>query len=72
LRLESGVADSDSVALATAYQLMESLKDPDINIDLNLVMAELLVEGIDKFTRIDSRINSVNSLENKVKLLSPV
>lgn len=53
LRLESGVADNDSVALAIAYQLMESLKDPDINIDLNLVMAELLVGGIDKFIRVD-------------------
>jgi transaldolase len=44
LRLESGVAQ--------AYQLMESLKDPDININLNVVMEELLVEGIDKFIRV--------------------
>jgi transaldolase len=53
-----------------AYQLMESLKDPEINIDLNVVMEELLVEGIDKF--IEPYESLMNSLENKVKLLSPV
>ena len=53
-----------------AYQLMESLKDPDINIDLNVVMEELLVEGIDKFVKPYESL--MNSLENKVKLLSPV
>jgi transaldolase len=53
-----------------AYQLMESLKDPEINIDLNVVMEELLVEGIDKF--VEPYESLMNSLENKVKLLSPV
>ncbi|WP_414526412.1 transaldolase [Nodularia chucula] len=61
-RLETGVAE--------AYHLMESLKEPDINIDLNVVMEELLVEGIDKF--IQPYQSLMNSLENKVKLLSPV
>ncbi|HYW18445.1 MAG TPA: transaldolase [Nodularia sp. (in: cyanobacteria)] len=61
-RLETGVEQ--------AYQLMESLKDPDINIDLNVVMDELLVEGIDKFVQPYESL--MNSLENKVKLLSPV
>ncbi|TVP56842.1 MAG: transaldolase [Nodularia sp. (in: Bacteria)] len=61
-RLETGVEE--------AYQLMESLKDPDINIDLNAVMEELLVEGIDKFVKPYESL--MNSLENKVKLLSPV
>lgn len=53
-----------------AYNLMESLKDPDVNIDLEQVMKELLEEGIDKFVQpFDSLIQS---LENKVKQLSPV
>lgn len=53
-----------------AYNLMESLKDPDVNIDLEQVMKELLEEGIDKFVQpFDSLIQS---LENKVKKLSPV
>lgn len=49
---------------------MQSLKDPDINIDLNVVIEELLVEGIDKFVKPYESL--MNSLENKVKLLSPV
>ncbi len=61
-RLETGVE--------AAYHLMESLKDPDINIDLKVVMDELLVEGIDKFVKPFQSL--MNSLENKVKLLSPV
>jgi transaldolase len=56
--------------LEEAYQLMESLKEPDINIDLNVVMDELLTEGIDKFVKPYESL--MNSLENKVKLLSPV
>lgn len=49
---------------------MQSLKDSDINIDLNVVIEELLVEGIDKFVKPYESL--MNSLENKVKLLSPV
>ncbi|NMG11420.1 transaldolase [Brasilonema sp. UFV-L1] len=61
-RVETGVEE--------AYQLIESLKDPDINIDINKVMDELLVEGIDKFVKPFESL--MNSLETKVKQLSPV
>ncbi|NJM69440.1 MAG: transaldolase [Scytonema sp. RU_4_4] len=61
-RIETGVEE--------AYQLIESLKDPDINIDINAVMDELLVEGIDKFVKPFESL--MNSLETKVKQLSPV
>jgi len=61
-RLETGVEE--------AHQLIESLKDPDINIDLNIVMDELLKEGIDKFVKPYQSL--MNSLENKIRLLSPV
>ena len=61
-RLETNVEE--------AYQLMDSLKDPEINIDLNVVMEELLAEGIKKFVQPYESL--MNSLENKVKLLSPV
>ncbi|MBE9048848.1 transaldolase [Nostocales cyanobacterium LEGE 11386] len=64
------VANRVETGVEAAYQLMESLKDPDINIDLKLVMDELLVEGIDKFVKPFQSL--MNSLENKVKLLSPV
>jgi transaldolase len=53
-----------------AYTLIESLKDPDININLDEVMDELLVEGIDKFVQ---PFNSLmQSLEEKINKLSPV
>ncbi|AFY34926.1 transaldolase [Calothrix sp. PCC 7507] len=61
-RLETGVEE--------AYQLIESLKDPDIDIDIHVVMKELLIEGIDKFVKPYQSL--MNSLEDKVKLLSPV
>ncbi|WP_413199097.1 transaldolase [Nostoc piscinale] len=64
------VGDRLGTNLKEAYQLIESLKDPDINIDINTVMDELLVEGIDKFVQPFQSL--MNSLENKVKLLSPV
>ncbi len=53
-----------------AYKLIENLKDPDINIDLDVVMDELLAEGIDKF--IQPFQSLMNSLEEKIKVLSPV
>ncbi|GAB1537550.1 transaldolase [Scytonema sp. NUACC21] len=61
-RVETGVEE--------AYQLIESLKDPDINIDINAVMDELLVEGIDKFVKPFESL--MKSLETKVRKLSPV
>jgi transaldolase len=61
-RLESNVDE--------AYQLMESLKDPDIDIDLNEVMDELLDDGIDKFIKPFESL--ISSLEDKVKHLATV
>ncbi|NEN91127.1 MAG: transaldolase [Okeania sp. SIO3H1] len=53
-----------------AIKLIESLKDPDININIDQVMDELLAEGIDKFIKPFSSL--INSLEEKVKKLAPV
>lgn len=53
-----------------AYQLIKSLKDPDINIDIDKVMEELLIDGIDKFVKPFESLMS--SLEDKVSNLSPV
>lgn len=61
-RIETGVEE--------AYQLIESLKDPDININLDEVMDELLVEAIDKFVQPFQSL--MDSLEEKVNKLSPV
>ncbi|AFY94987.1 transaldolase [Chamaesiphon minutus] len=61
-RIEAGVDE--------AYRLVASLKDPDINIDLDSVMNELLIDGIDKFVKpFDSLMKS---LDVKVKALMPV
>jgi len=61
-RIENNVAE--------AYALIESLKDPDINIDLDKVMADLLLEGIEKF--VSPFQSLMDSLEEKVQKLSPV
>lgn len=63
------IADRIETDLDKAYQLMESFKDPDINIDLDEVMDELLVEGIDKFVQPFESL--MQSLEEKVNHLSP-
>jgi transaldolase len=61
-RIEAGIDE--------AYRLIASLKDPDINIDLDSVMSELLIDGIDKFVKpFDSLMKS---LDGKVKALMPV
>jgi transaldolase len=61
-RIEAGVDE--------AYRLIASLKDPDVNIDLDSVMSELLIDGIDKFVKpFDSLMKS---LDGKVKALMPV
>ncbi|MCL6436114.1 MAG: transaldolase [Leptolyngbyaceae cyanobacterium HOT.MB2.61] len=61
-RIESNVDD--------AYQLIESLKDPTIDIDLDQVMDNLLTEGIDKFIQ---PFNSLmKSLEDKANQLATV
>ena len=56
--------------LEEAYKLIESLKDADVNIDLDRVMAELLEEGIDKFIKPFESLMA--SLETKVKQLASV
>lgn len=61
-RIESNVEE--------AYRVVESLKDPDINIDLDKVMAELLLDGIDKFVQPFQSL--IVSLEEKVQRLAPV
>jgi len=60
-RIESNIQE--------AYNLIESLKDPDIDIDINQVMDELLTDGIDKFVQPFQSL--MNSLEEKVKMLTP-
>jgi transaldolase len=60
-RIEAGVDE--------AYRLIANLKDPDIKIDLDLVMAELLLDGIDKFVKPFDSLTK--SLEEKVKALTP-
>ncbi|AFZ49762.1 transaldolase [Dactylococcopsis salina] len=62
--------DRIEMDIDAAYQLMETLKDPDVNIDLDQVMAELLDEGIDKFVKPYESL--ISSLENKVKQLTAV
>ncbi|MBE9036612.1 transaldolase [aff. Roholtiella sp. LEGE 12411] len=64
------VANRLETAIEEAYTLLKNLKDPDINIDLGKVMDELLVEGIDKFVQPFQSL--MNSLEEKIKVLSPV
>ncbi|NEO87583.1 MAG: transaldolase [Spirulina sp. SIO3F2] len=56
--------------LDAAYQQLASLKDDDVSIDIDEVMAELLEEGIAKFIKpFDSLMGS---LEAKVKKLAAV
>ena len=53
-RIEAGVDE--------AYRLVASLKDSDVNIDLDVVMEELLIDGIDKFVKpFDSLMKSLAS-----------
>lgn len=56
--------------VGAAYELIESLKDPAINIDVDGVMNALLEEGIDKFVQPFTSL--INSLEEKVKRLVQV
>ncbi len=53
-----------------AYQVINSLQDTDVAIDINEVMDELLEEGIEKF--INPFESLMASLENKVKQLATV
>ena len=56
--------------LDTAKQIIESLKDDVVDIDLDAVMDELLEEGIDKFIKPFESLMS--SLESKVKQIAKV
>jgi transaldolase len=53
-----------------AYETLENLNNPDININLDQVMAELLDEGIEKFIKPYDSL--MNSLESKVEKLAAV
>jgi transaldolase len=64
------VADRIESEIEAAYALIQSLKHPDIDIDLDRVMEELLTDGIEKFVQPFNAL--MQSLEEKVKLLAPV
>ena len=53
-----------------AYQIIDSLKDDEVAIDIDQVMNELLEEGIDKFIKPFESLMA--SLETKVKQLATV
>jgi transaldolase len=64
------VADRIETDVQAAYTLMESLKEPDIDIDIDAVMDELLADGIDKFVQ---PFNSLMiALEDKAQRLAAV
>jgi transaldolase len=56
--------------LNAAHQVITSLQDADVAIDLDAVMAELLEDGIDKFVKPFESL--IASLETKVKQLATV
>ncbi|MBC7971559.1 MAG: transaldolase, partial [Verrucomicrobia bacterium] len=64
------VADRIETGVEESYNLIESLKDPDVNINLDEVMDELLADGIDKF--IQPYQSLMKSLEEKVNRLAAV
>lgn len=64
------VASRIETDVDVAYNLIESLKDPDIDINLDEVMDELLTEGIDKFVKPFESL--MKSLQEKVDHLAPV
>ncbi|NJN56803.1 MAG: transaldolase [Leptolyngbyaceae cyanobacterium SL_5_9] len=64
------VASRIETDVQEAYNLIESLKDPDININLDEVMDELLTEGIEKFVKPFESL--MKSLQEKVDHLAPV
>jgi transaldolase len=61
------VGDRIETSVDEAYALIASLKDPEIGIDLDAVMDELLIDGIDKFVTPFQSL--ISSLEGKVKQL---
>ena len=63
------VADRIESNLDQAHNVIESLKDPDINIDLDEVMVELLDDGIAKFVQPFNSLMA--SLQEKIDRLAP-
>ncbi|MBD2080411.1 transaldolase [Leptolyngbya sp. FACHB-17] len=64
------VADRLTTDLDKAHTLIENLKDPDIDINLDQVMEDVAKDGIDKFIKPYQAI--MQSLEGKVKQLASV
>lgn len=64
------VSDRLESNLDEAYQLIESLKDPDIDINLDTVMDDLLTDGIDKFVKPFQSL--LGTLKEKVHHLATV
>lgn len=64
------VSDRIESNLDEAHNLIESLKDPDININLDEVMDELLTEGIEKFVQPFQSL--MDSLQEKIDRLATV
>jgi transaldolase len=64
------VADRVEQDVDNAYRLIENLKDPDIDINLDQVMDELLADGIAKFVQPFNSL--IDSLKEKVDRLAPV
>lgn len=62
------IADRIESKVPEAYQLIDSLKSDDVQIDLDQVMDELLQEGIDKFVQPFNAL--MQSIEDKVKKLA--
>jgi transaldolase len=64
------VGDRIESDVDSAYQVIKSLSDPDVNINLDQVMDQLLTEGIDKFVQPFNSL--IKSLDDKVQKLAKV
>lgn len=62
------MADQIESNVSEAYHLIETLQEPDVQINLNQVMNELLQEGIDKFVQPFGLL--MQSIEDKVNQLA--
>ena len=64
------IANRIETNVEAAYNLIDSLKDPDIEINIDEVMEELIADGIDKFIKPYESL--IGSLQEKINRLSPV
>jgi transaldolase len=65
------VGDRIESNIEQAYRLIETLKDPDVNINLATVMDDLLTEGIEKFVQpFDSLMNSLQEKSDRLAAVS--